>query len=361
MTSLICISHGKSGTTFLDTVFRYRTNVAVSKGEKEIKYFNQPGVSLEGYAEKFGLREADFLEDGFMSFEASPPYVTNQGKEHIRRVLNRIKDTVPDPRILIAVRNPAERAVSHYAHTLYEVSQRGYPPRYHGLDINHAGYPQNAELKRQIVENPFSLNFEEALQDQRLCYSSYADAYELALETFGDERISFFAMERDCADFTVFLDRLQREFAIEFDYDSSELPVALPGRGVPYYLYGGREGLAFELDGAQGRLLPRQLLIVRSDPALLLDDVSAEEYEHLEAARANWTTSLSHDQVVSAYDTFLRDDFERFLDLYRTHHREQSLMELYGNMGFREKRIKPARFEGELVNRYREGGVVGAY
>ncbi|WP_020400481.1 sulfotransferase domain-containing protein [Kordiimonas gwangyangensis] len=360
MTSLICISHGKSGTTFLDTVFRYRTNVAVSKGEKEIKYFNQPDVSLAGYAEKFGLAEADFYKEGFLSFEASPPYVTNQGKEHIRRVLNRIKDTVPDPRILIAVRNPAERAVSHYAHTLYEVSQRGYPPRYHGLDINHAGYPQNAELKRQIVENPFSLNFEEALQDQRLCYSSYADAYELALETFGDERISFFAMERDCADFTVFLDQLQRELAIEFDYDSSVLPVALPGRGVPYYLYGGLEGLAFELDGVQGRLLPRQLLIVRSDPALLLDDVSAEEYERLEAARASWTTSLSHDQVASAYDTFLRDDFERFLDLYRAHHREQSLLELYGNMAFREKRIKPARFEGELVNTYRERGVVGA-
>lgn len=355
MPSLVCIAHGKSGTTFLDQFFRNKTNVAVPLLDKEIKYFNEETVSLEGYAKHFGLNSADFLKNDFVSFEASPPYVTNQKRPQIEKALRRLKATLPDPRILIAVRDPLQRAFSHYAHTLYEISQRGFPPLFRDMPINYAGYPQPDSVVQRILNNPSAVSIEDALSDPEICGSSYADCYELAIDIFGVENVMVFWMEEDLADFPSFVKRLQKYFDINFEYDCSSLSVALKGRGAPYYVYGGKEGRDVEIEGISFFLHPKQLLIVRSDPSFLIDNVDEKTYQSLVAAHKHWTIDISTDHASDIYEKFLRKDYEKFLSLYQKNH-GNLFNKQPRQLTIKGKKIAPARFEGMVPARLKQEG-----
>ena len=95
----------KGGTTSLAAVLRQHRQVHICR-PKEVHFFDRHFKrGLEWYAEQFSPRD-HHLQIG----EATPAYLD----DHVAR--KRITRTFPDLKVVILLRNPVDRAYSHYWH-----------------------------------------------------------------------------------------------------------------------------------------------------------------------------------------------------------------------------------------------------
>jgi len=98
----------KAGTSSLYSYMVQHPQV-LPAARKEIHYFDRHyDKGLRWYRRHFPLRAR--LSSERLSGEASPYYLFHP---HAPR---RIAETLPDARILMLLRNPANRAISHYFH-----------------------------------------------------------------------------------------------------------------------------------------------------------------------------------------------------------------------------------------------------
>lgn len=102
--SFVAVGPFKTGTTWIDTYLRFHEGVALPQRVKETfyfdKYFNR---GFEWYASHF-----EGLLEGSTAGEIGPSYFQSKA------ATQRIFDTNPDCRILVTMREPVSRAVSHY-------------------------------------------------------------------------------------------------------------------------------------------------------------------------------------------------------------------------------------------------------
>lgn len=103
----IIIGAMKSGTSSLFHYLRQHPGLTPSH-VKEVHYFdNNFDKGPRWYASHFPLRR---LNRGAMTYEASPSYIFNP------LVARRIYDHNPETKIIAVLRNPTQRAISHYFH-----------------------------------------------------------------------------------------------------------------------------------------------------------------------------------------------------------------------------------------------------
>jgi hypothetical protein len=103
----------RCGTTSLFHHLAAHPQVEPALG-KELNYFTlHYGRGLRWYRGHFRQREPDVL-----SFEASPYYL------FYPPAARRVAETLPDVRLVVLLRNPVDRAYSHYLHT----RRRGFEP-----------------------------------------------------------------------------------------------------------------------------------------------------------------------------------------------------------------------------------------
>jgi hypothetical protein len=117
---LIIIGAQKSGTTSLHAYLSQHPQF-LKPFEKEVHFFDgglDPAVDNYKKGQAWYRAHFPLRTNGVASrvFEASPLYIFNP------LVPNRIFDLLPQVRIVAILRNPAERAISHYFHE----KQRGY-------------------------------------------------------------------------------------------------------------------------------------------------------------------------------------------------------------------------------------------
>ncbi len=109
----LLIGFAKCGTTSLHEYLIQHPSIYPPLG-KEIDYFDRLyGRGINWYKAKFPLKTQKFfvkniLKKNFITGEATPRYM-----EH-PHALMRIKNHVPNAKFIILVRNPIERAFSHY-------------------------------------------------------------------------------------------------------------------------------------------------------------------------------------------------------------------------------------------------------
>jgi hypothetical protein len=109
----VIIGAQKAGTTSLYNCLKQHPSV-LPASKKEIHYFSRfYHKGLPWYLEHFPLRE-----DTLLSGEASPFYLLHP------QSARRIADTYPEIKIILILRDPVERAISHY-HQQY---RRGHEP-----------------------------------------------------------------------------------------------------------------------------------------------------------------------------------------------------------------------------------------
>src|SRR6185312_12729174 len=106
MPEIFIVGTMKGGTTILYDYIRTHPKVIAGKS-KEIHYFSlYSDRGAAWYLEHFPDRAEDVL-----SIDASPTYFD---VAHTAAIPGFIKDAVPDARVLLIVRDPIERAISHF-------------------------------------------------------------------------------------------------------------------------------------------------------------------------------------------------------------------------------------------------------
>ncbi len=102
----------KAGTTSLLYYLSQHPDVAISP-RKEVNYFNlSANADISEYKHYFPLKMERSLNKRLQSGEATPDYMI------YRQVPALISKIVPDVKIILLLRNPVDRAYSHYAHNL---------------------------------------------------------------------------------------------------------------------------------------------------------------------------------------------------------------------------------------------------
>ena len=156
--TFIIIGAMKSGTSALHRYLREHPQVCTSTRKETNFFFRPKGHDLAWYRSHF-TKPADQYG------EASPNYT----KRHMDDgVAQRMYDVLPDVRLIYLVRDPIERAVSHFQHNVY---------------------------KGRIDPDYFEVYFDD-LDNQVLQTSRYHWQLEPFVETYGLDRILVMASEK---------------------------------------------------------------------------------------------------------------------------------------------------------------------
>jgi hypothetical protein len=108
----IIIGAMKAGTSSLYQCLMQHPQI-VPPFQKEIHFFDGHfNRGEQWYRAHFPLQKR--LESGFITCEASPEYL------FIPSLANRISELLPDVKLIAMLRNPTERAISHYYHKVRE-------------------------------------------------------------------------------------------------------------------------------------------------------------------------------------------------------------------------------------------------
>lgn len=122
----IIVGVQKAGTTKLHSILMETEGVYLPSLRKEINFFNKHyGKGLEWYKTLF---KSESSKDSICG-EVSPEYINS------KEAIERIRLCCPDVKIVVSLRNPVERALSHYKHLIrtqgikldFEDALRVYP------------------------------------------------------------------------------------------------------------------------------------------------------------------------------------------------------------------------------------------
>lgn len=198
---LICVGAQKAGTTTLDALIRkYATDVEMPR-IKETKFFldeqfGEYNKGKEFYYNKYYTKSTN----GDNRIEIDPEYL------YFEDCADRIYDFSPDSKILIIVRDPIKRAISHYQMS----KNRGYE----SLDFEEAIDKENERISRSFFEkNHFSY----------LTRGKYKNQISRFVERFGNENVKVVSFE--------YFVRNQREVLLDiasfakFDVSQNILPI----------------------------------------------------------------------------------------------------------------------------------------
>jgi len=146
--------------------------------KKEVRYFDKQYEKPEAwYRAHFPLRSQ--LIDGCITGEATPIYLFNP------RVPQRIKRHCPDAKLIILLRNPTERAISHYFH----IKRRQKAD----LQIGECLVREDDRFRRALEKDDLqSDGFRQALKPRGL----YAEQIRRYLDLFPRDKMHFVFSER---------------------------------------------------------------------------------------------------------------------------------------------------------------------
>ncbi len=174
----------KGGTTSLYYYLSQHPDV-VSSPRKEINYFNLCANRPIGeYKHYFPLRIEKSLNKRMIAGEATPDYlIYTQVPKFIKRVLPQVK-------VIILLRNPADRAYSHYAHNL--MMKREWLSFEDALDIEEKRIGKNYldifSSKNDMIKNFANYSYRER--------GMYADQIAPFFEVFDSDNILILQSER---------------------------------------------------------------------------------------------------------------------------------------------------------------------
>lgn len=273
MKHIVCLGYAKCGTTMLDSVFRGSRLVATPLARKEIKFFLPPQYPAEDQYAAYlrAFFDGRSSEGVSHTFEASPPYC-HQEPAAFRQVLTRIRETLPDPKVVICLRHPVARAYSHYIHNLHNF----------GLFGEGVFSEQRKDLVRKVPRRTFV----QALRHSGRLMTHYQDCLQTAWEVFGRDRVQLFFLEWDVERFRGWVEALAgADVADDVGLSHGAAPnMVIPRRPVPNYVV--RDGVLYAFGSRKGELVA-------------YDDLTDEQTASIIAARDGWTLSLSSEQIAA--------------------------------------------------------------
>lgn len=178
----------KSGTSTLHGYLSQHPDIDMSV-TKEPNYFWRTDKRLEHYANIFMHPERRYRGESSTNYMVRP------------KVVDRIRETVPDPRFIFILRNPVDRAWSHYrwAKAHYGRESRGFRDAFRD-DLRKP--PENGDQPPQIDSGYYHLG----------CYARWLKLY---LDAFGADRILVLVFEEFVRDPTRYMNEVYRFLGVE--------------------------------------------------------------------------------------------------------------------------------------------------
>ena len=321
MPHLISPGYAKSGTTLLHELLNSAPDFEGPKGNKERSWFRTTTEPLP-YQEVF---ETPFSAD-LVSFEFSPTYLACHTRKMRRQIANRIKAELPDAFILLTIRHPLERAVSHYIHQLQRAALYG----------DGRWVAATRDLTR-----PYTKSFNWAASSDPALWSDLEATVQIYFEVFGPEKCIFFFLENDVSEFVGFYDYLRTRLGMKPDSHFRELGVPNVVNGgrnaIPRYFAGGTPSGVVETEEGSIRVPPGCLYIASElahDVQFNLDPLTLRL---LHNAQHMWTSNFDADLLQAVCQREFAQGLVEFDDLVRPHRPE---MPDYNTMP-----LKPRSFE----------------
>lgn len=199
--NLIIIGAGKCGTSSLHHYLDAHPSVSMSD-RKELDFFQQADCldRVEHYARHF-------RDDAPVRGEASPGY---SGYPRVQGVPERIHALIPDARLIYVVRDPVERAISHYVQAVrVRAESRGFEEAFSDLD---------------------------GVRNKYVCYSRYATQVERYLRCFPREQLLILDGDELLHDRSVALRRVFTFLGVEASFRSPRFEEVLNTREAQYRL-----------------------------------------------------------------------------------------------------------------------------
>lgn len=197
--NFIGIGAARSGTSWLDKLLRSHPDLYLPERRKEVDFFHRYyDRGIEWYGEFFPSDEeaANYRNIG----EISPDYLYH------KEVPARIHESLPDCQFILILRNPADRAYSHYGFLIRELNeQRTFPQLCKGSpEVVYRGlYYQ--QLQRYLQYFPLE-------KFLILIYEHTIDHPDRALNKLGD----FLAVDAHKFDRTLFSKKVNASALVRF-------------------------------------------------------------------------------------------------------------------------------------------------
>lgn len=268
---LIVVGLPKSGTTFLYAQLKGLTDhFNIPTHRKEIDFFRGKS-GLEAYESEFTIS----TQNGVF-LDASPLYI-DQIEDSINNISETLKDH--DIKIVVCLRDPIERAFSHYLHDV----------------------AQNQKLLAHADYNFFSPSV------MAKYFYPVAPRVAALKEAFGSENVFGFSFSQDNSAFADML----REFAglpDDWNFDYSSNPA--PGFTSPQTFYHPTQASTIMLEGEYYRIEPGELLAVNRQFSLYRKKINRESAESIMCHQASITRQINTDQLPTKLRDLVADDFD---------------------------------------------------
>jgi hypothetical protein len=178
--SFLGIGAMRSGTTWLDSILRSHPDIYLPERRKEIHFFDlyyEKGI--DWYRSFFNSGDRKYRQVG----EITPAYL------YFPEIPSKIKNNLPDCRFLVILRNPVDRAYSHYGFWVKNsAEQRSFATVLEQEPelINKGLYYQ--QIKRYLEhfpqENFLFLIFEETVSNPQLALKQLAEFLDVDFNKF---------------------------------------------------------------------------------------------------------------------------------------------------------------------------------
>lgn len=267
---LIVVGLPKSGTTFLYSQLKGLTDhFNIPTHRKEIDFFRGKS-GLEDYEREFTISTPNGV-----FLDASPLYI-----DQIEASISNISKTLNDHevKIVVCLRDPIERAFSHYLH---DVAQ-------HQKLLAHGDY------------NFFSPSV------MAKYFYPVAPRVAALKEAFGSENVFGFSFSQDNSPFADML----REFAglpDDWNFDYSSNPA--PGFTSPQTFYHPTQASTIMLEGEYYRIEPGQMLVVNRQFSLYRKGIHPDIAQSIMCHQPSITRQISTDQLPTELRDLVADDF----------------------------------------------------
>lgn len=340
---LICTGFAKCGTTMMHEMFAQHSTMAVPRDRKEIKHF----IECESNDPADYFRQFNDTGNEENTFEASPQYMTALTVQESRRIMERIKTTVPNPKILICLRHPLYRAFSHYIHNLQFFSRFG-------------GQHKRPKDERDRFQTMYQRSFFEALTLEENIGTRYFEKCAAAVEIFGAENVRFFFLEYHGSDAVAYSKILNSILAAECAVDWEKFDRVYEGARFPRYHIAVDDELEISAGDLLVRMKNRSVYVANDVENILVRSLGKPKLQRLRRAQSAWTRGIEGKRAAEIHERLFRRDFDQTLALAATVTGDDSLLPYYENWQYKSKSVPFAEPEAESLKRLIEKRAAGS-
>lgn len=244
---------------------------------KETNFFNRSRDENE-----FRSLFPDYRENRY-SIDYSPAYLISRTSW----LDNIIRLPASEKKIILHLRNPVDQIFAHYLHDL----KAHWGKRQYGDDVYRPLF--KTEVLRSYL-------------------AKRAEVIDRMVSELGRENILVVNFHRDIPEPVVLAKRVGRFLNMSLNPFSSG--VIGPGGWMPYYVYGGTDGVNIAIEKEIYEVPPRAVLLVNCNESELWTDIDQKDAANLIAGSSSWTKEITEEQFEVLYE-YLRDDWLTVLEM----------------------------------------------